>query len=522
MKEIVSTLHLRKILIIWLLLLAGILACSRGDSQVAKMVSEPPKPTVTFTKTPEPSKTPTSTPTTELPTPTLDPVQLKISPTPDDVRPRPEFRNSSETHVVRVGETLNYLAHRYGVAMGQIQVANDLQDPNWLGIGQILIIPPPTPEAIGPSYKIIPDSELVYGPSAIDIDSIMGVISSDSSLANYIEEVDGEMVTGPEIVQMVAENYSVNPRLLLAVLEFQSRWVRGDSEEIGFDLYPIGWYDQARKGLASQIFWAADQLNAGFYRWRAGWLGPYIFPDGSVVPPGPGVNAGTVAVQYLFSQLYSVEDWRQIAGETGFSLTYDSLFGDPFEGSIEPLIPPDLTQPPLSLPFEKGVQWSFTGGPHSAFGNSGPWAALDFAPSSNTPGCYPSLEWVTAAAEGVVVRSERGQVVQDLGEDGNEQTGWVLFYLHIGTFMRVPEGTYLHVGDRIGHPSCEGGISTGSHLHIARKYNGLWIETEGAVPFDLGGWLPKSAGYAYEGSLIRGTEELRACACRASYNQISH
>jgi LasA protease len=166
--------------------------------------------------------------------------------------------------------------------------------------------------------------------------------------------------------------------------------------------------------------------------------------------------------------------------------------------------------------------WSYTGGPHSAFGNSNEWAALDFAPSSNTPGCYPSAEWVVAVADGVVVRSERGQVIQDLGEDGYEQTGWVIFYLHIDTWERVPEGTYLFAGDRIGHPSCEGGISTGTHLHIARKYNGLWIEADGPVPFNLGGWIPKSAGYPYEGSLIRGDEELRACACRASYNQLSH
>jgi LasA protease len=507
---------------VWLLILAAILACSRGDSQVTEIVSSSPQPSLVFTSTPQPSPTPTATPTEDPPTPTLDPIPVRISPTPDDIRATPEFRKNTETHVVRYGDTLNYLAHRYGVAMGQIQVANGLQDPNLLAIGQILVIPPPTPEAPGPSYKVIPDSELVYGPSAIDLDSILRVISPESSLANYYEEVDDVMMTGPEILEMTAENYSVNPRLLLAVLEFQSRWVRGDSEDIGFDLFPIGWYDQDRIGLASQMYWAADQLNAGFYRWRAGWLGPYVFPDGRVVPPGPGVNAGTVAVQYLFSQLYSVEEWRKIVDENGFSLTYESLFGDPFMGSIEPLLPPDLTQPSLSLPFEKGVLWSFTGGPHSAFGNSGPWAALDFAPSSNTPGCYPSSEWVTAAADGVVVRSERGQVVQDLGEDGNEQTGWVLFYLHIDTFERVPAGTYLQVGDRIGHPSCEGGISTGSHLHIARKYNGVWIETEGAVPFDLGGWVPKSAGYAYEGSLIRGNEELKACACRADYNQISH
>jgi LasA protease len=162
---------------VWLLILAAILACSRGDSQVTKIVSSSPQPSLVFTSTPQPSPTPTATPTEEPPTPTLDPIPVRISPTPDDIRATPEFRKNTETHVVRYGDTLNYLAHRYGVAMGQIQVANGLQDPNLLAIGQILVIPPPTPEAPGPSYKVIPDSELVYGPSAIDLDSILRVIS---------------------------------------------------------------------------------------------------------------------------------------------------------------------------------------------------------------------------------------------------------------------------------------------------------------------------------------------------------
>jgi LasA protease len=502
-------------------LLLGILACSVADNQFTEWVTDTPQSTASATHTSFPTSTPTPSSTIEPATATVQGDEPRSTPTPDVIRPTPQLRDTDETHVVQVGDTLNGLAKQYGVAMSQIQQANGIQDPNLLSIGQVLRIPPPTPQPPGPSFKIIPDSELIFGPSTIDLDSILSVISPEGPLFNYWEEVDDEIMDGSAILQIVAENYSVNPRLLLAILEFQSRWVRGDSEELGFDLYPIGWYDPNKKGLFSQLSWAADQLNAGFYRWRAGWIGPYIFSDGRVVTPGSGVNAGTVGVQYLFSQLYSIEEWRHMMDQKGFSSTYESLFGNPFDQAVEPLIPPDLAQPPMELPFEPGVLWSFTGGPHSAFGNYNEWAALDFAPSSNTPGCYPSSEWVVAAAPGVVVRSERGQVVQDLGEDGNEQTGWVLFYLHIDSWERVPEGTYLEAGDRIGHPSCEGGISTGTHLHIARKYNGVWINTDSPIPFNLGGWIPRSAGWAYEGSLICGDEELIACSCRAAYNQIS-
>jgi LasA protease len=513
--------RLRKILYVWGALLVGILACTRGDRYMNPPTPSP-FPTMGETvETPQPTFTITSSPTVEDPMFTASPTAPKATPTPDEIRPTPELRDWSESYVVQVGDTLNDIAQQYGVAVLQIQVVNNLQDPNFLAVGQVLTIPPPTPQPAGPNLKIIPDSELVYGPSAVDLDPIMEIIAVDGILANYWEEIDEEILEGPQIVQMVAENYSVNPRLLLAILEYQSHWVRGNGEDLEFNLYPMGWYDITKQGLASQLSWAADQLNYGFYRWRAGWSGPFVFPDGRVVPVGPGVNAGTVALQYLFSQLYSVEEWREIVDVNGFPLTYFTLYGDPFDRSVEPLLPPDLAQPVLELPFEKGEMWSFTGGPHSAFGNWAAWAALDFAPSSHTPGCYSTDEWVVAAADGVVVRSERGQVVQDLGEDGNEQTGWVVFYLHIETRDRVPEGTYLHVGDKIGHPSCEGGYSTGSHLHIARKYNGVWIEADGPIPMDLGGWIPKSAGSPYEGFLIRDGVELTACSCRASYNQLS-
>jgi len=125
-------------------------------------------------------------------------------------------------------------------------------------------------------------------------------------------------------------------------------------------------------------------------------------------------------------------------------------------------------------------------------------------------GCTQSDNWVTAVAAGLVVRSAYGVVVLDLDGDGSEQTGWDVMYLHIATRDRVPVGTFVDVNDNIGHPSCEGGLATGTHTHIARKYNGEWILADGPMPFTLSGWVAHAGAEPYDGTLTNGNQTVTA------------
>jgi len=116
-------------------------------------------------------------------------------------------------------------------------------------------------------------------------------------------------------------------------------------------------------------------------------------------------------------------------------------------------------------------------------------------------------------ADGVVARSERGFVILDLDGDGDETTGWTIVYLHLATEGRMPAGIRVRAGDPLGHASCEGGVSTATHLHIARRYNGEWIPATchhcapgvPSVPFVLGGWTVEGwEGQEYQGSMVKG------------------
>jgi len=58
--------------------------------------------------------------------------------------------------------------------------------------------------------------------------------------------------------------------------------------------------------------------------------------------------------------------------------------------------------------------------------------------------------------------------------------------MHLAREGRIADGSWVNTDDPLGYPSCEGGFSSGTHLHITRKYNGEWIGASGAVPFVYG------------------------------------
>jgi LasA protease len=113
-------------------------------------------------------------------------------------------------------------------------------------------------------------------------------------------------------------------------------------------------------------------------------------------------------------------------------------------------------------------------------------------------------------ADGIVSRSEAGVVMEDLDGDGNERTGWNILYLHIAAVGEARLGQRLKRGDMLGLPSCEGGMATGTHVHIARKYNGEWIPIDSAIPFDLEGWIAHTGDVFYQGTLTRGDQTVTA------------
>jgi LasA protease len=435
-----------------------------------------------------------------------------ILPTADAVQPAGGFDPNYYHYQTRSGDTLPALALRFGVNESQIISSQALSAQSYLPPGLTLTIPRVIPASPYPDV-LLPDSEIVYSPSTVEFSIADYVQDASGFLATYQETLDGTGFNGAQIVQRVAQETSTNPRFLLAMLEYRSGWVRGQPPG-GQDLrFPLLLNVPGYQGLYKELSLVGKLLNIGYYGWRSGNLTEVKFTDSSTVRLSPEINAGSAGIQYLFSRLLKQPAWQQVLyGQASFIHVHQEMFGDAWSraAQIEPLLPADLQQPPLELPFKPGERWSLTAGPHLAWNTGTPLGALDFSPVTGQAICAVSRAWTTAPAPGFIIRSENNMVILDLDGDGFEQTGWVLFFYHIADQERLPSGVWINTDDLIGHPSCQGGNSTGAHVHIARKYNGEWLPADGPVPFILSGWTAHLGERAYQGSLVRGNDIVRA------------
>lgn len=435
----------------------------------------------------------------------------------------PEVTATSEIYVVQSGDTLTGIAAAHNVSLEQLLVLNSISDPNLISVGQIILLPPKI-SSVTSSMVLLPDSRIVRGPGSDQFDVTRFVDGQPGFISKATDLIGDQVFTASEIIERVSREFSVDPRILIAFLEFRSGWC---SQQIikneTFKDYPLGItpdFDGIdRRGLYRQLAWAANQLNKGYYGWKYTGLSMLEFSDGKRIRIADSLNAGTVALLYLLSRGTDVTQWENDSGQDGFMRVYRAYFDIP---DVYPpdLMPIDLVQPDFILPFEPNQVWYFTGGPHGGWGSGSAWSAVDFAPPDDRtdadPLCYLSEHWVTAVAPGVIARSEDGVVVLDLDFDRDETTGWSVLYLHIGSEGRVTPGQQVQAGDRIGRASCEGGFSNATHVHLARRYNGEWIPAEcdgctmrfPTVPFLLSEWRVYGiANQEYQGYLLKDGEQ---------------
>src|SRR5260221_2441762 len=345
-----------------LLLVLAAAACSQGTPPVVYVTAT--SAAIPFEGSPFPNAfQPTAPPRAVPATP--------IQPTPNPTYPPLSLTTS---YTIQNGDTLATIADDFGTTVDQILALNgNLSATSIIYVGQVISVPG-RPSKTTPNIKLVPDSELVNSPAVRGFDVIgyikfqPGFIRVYSETAPVAAGQPARIMSGAEILQFVATSTSVNPRLLLALLEYRGHWITNPVPDPDALTYPLGIKDPNYQGLFKQLFWAANSLNAGYYGWKYRGLTTVDFSDSGRLAFAPELNPGTVAVQYFLSQKVARATWQDEGALSGFFTTYMAMFGDPFRQAIEPLVPSHLKQPTLPLPFKPGALSYFTAGAPSSPG----------------------------------------------------------------------------------------------------------------------------------------------------------
>jgi murein DD-endopeptidase MepM/ murein hydrolase activator NlpD len=286
--------------------------------------------------------------------------------------------------------------------------------------------------------------------------------------------------------------YSVNPKVMLTLLEMESGMVRDPQPAPNQIGWAMGYRQQPAWGLGSQLNWAAREL------FRAARDDP-----GGMVAGG----FGAYAVSRLLAMTVDSESrgWSAARTATVFVQTYWELFGEdpaqPLRGAPSPATGPFLRQPyevktlissafdhefPVLRPNGTMLPYRGTRDQTDYDGHDG-W---DFALSTGN-------RVVAAAAGRVLVAgwsddecgAPAGAVIID------HDNGYRTLYWHLST-VAVPAGSRVVAGDLVGLSGANG-CAIGAHLHFGVQYLGRSTDpngwcTDGAVKADP--WAAHPAG----------------------------
>jgi murein DD-endopeptidase MepM/ murein hydrolase activator NlpD len=373
---------------------------------------------------------------------------------------------------------------------------------------------PPTPTAtpLPPAnlpHTLIADDRFTYAPDFYTAEVQAFLEEQGSILARATVPLgDGEDSFAHALVGQCIR-YSLNPKVLLALLEVQSGLIRGTGggpEAQTFASrqdFAFGYRQAEWQGLDRQLQWAAYTLAVSFRREEL------PFPrltDGKQAAVPAEAGAATRALLRLLAYTADSQRYAQLrsSGPGSFVATYRELFGEdprlPLSSpppAQEPFLWPPYTGSPAIVSYfdheyptfeENGTILTYGGERgHASYDGHDGW---DYALPAGSP--------VLAAAAGRVVfagfldtgcATPAGLVVLDHGQ------GYRTLYWHLQS-IEVAEGQELRRGARLGTVGSTG-CSSGPHLHLGVEFLGRDVDPYGwcgspAMPEDP--WAAHPAG----------------------------
>ncbi|NPV55359.1 MAG: peptidoglycan DD-metalloendopeptidase family protein [Anaerolineae bacterium] len=351
----------------------------------------------------------------------------------------------------------------------------------------------PTETPAQPAWQLLADGTFVYGPQLDGFD-----------LAGYLAGAGIGREAYADVIFGRSQVYSFNPKVMLAAAEVASGWVSSP------DADPEQPFALGSPGFDAELDQMAEVMVDAYYQHLYGYsamdpatreLPTFTLADGSSFQPAGETNAGTYA---LIAGLALSRDAQSMLVALdpnlpeGFYQTYLRLFGeDPLAeinhvpgSGLRALAAPSGM---LQLPYAIGDAWGF-GGVHGYTGSGTDMSSIDFYTGVDWGG-NTSAMWVTAAAAGTV-KSKTNCYVEI-----NHGGGWSTSYYHLEN-VQVSTGASVNINDNLAviantlpEATCNGGSSTGPHVHFTLRYNGAYYPLDSS---DLSRWVIHSGRSNYD------------------------
>ncbi|MCP4408452.1 MAG: M23 family metallopeptidase, partial [Gammaproteobacteria bacterium] len=315
----------------------------------------------------------------------------------------------------------------------------------------------------------------------------------DFDIQEFLADHAPHLSAYAEVISHWCGYYSVSPKVLLTLIDIQSGLVSWGNTLESLDR-PLGGLVESAE-FAAQIKEALAALYSDFYAYlhKKDRQGETQFED--------TVNAATYALMNLFRGDMRQEDYSFTVDSTrgDFIDTYEQLFprdseiGETGTGNVgTDAIPPiDF----LQLPWMIGLSWHFNG-VHTATGSTtGIMSSIDFAENWKSWGDDTSTDFVVAAHGGTAT------VYSSCFVRITASNGWSTNYYHLDN-LTVSSGDALAPNQIIGvyantlsQALCDGGGSTGPHVHFSLLENGVYSSLSGV---DLSGYVVHPGRWSYD------------------------
>jgi hypothetical protein len=127
-------------------------------------------------------------------------------------------------YLAQQGDTLPALAAHFNTSEASIREANpDLpQVITTLPAGYPIRVPAYYLPLTSTPFHVLPDSQALNGPGALDFDLRAEVESRPGFLKGLTDYAQRRQRPAWQVVEVVARNYSIHPKLLLTLLEHQT------------------------------------------------------------------------------------------------------------------------------------------------------------------------------------------------------------------------------------------------------------------------------------------------------------